>query len=134
MSGPLIDRLDILVDLERPAHEQLRSAGRHTSAQAREAVMRARARQAARAGQQGMTNARTDFALLRDDCVLDRRGERALAQAHQSGLLSARAHHRIIRVARTIADLDESRRLRSEHVIKALSLRRELATARGQVA
>jgi magnesium chelatase family protein len=134
MSGPLIDRLDILVDLVRPSHDDLRAAGRLTSARGREAVRRARARQAVRAGRPAATNARMDFALLRRDAALDRRGERVLAQAHQSGLLSARAHHRIVRVARTIADIDDSRRVHAEHVIKALALRRELAAARGQVA
>jgi magnesium chelatase family protein len=112
----------------------LRSPGRLTSAAARDAVLAARERQSARGGREAATNARLEVALLRQYARLDERGERVLEDAHRRGALSARGHDRVLRVARTIADLAGSERVRPEHLLKSLSLRHEVGAAPERVA
>jgi magnesium chelatase family protein len=128
LSGPLLDRMDMLVHLRRdgvgaPGAAPLTSSGRE-----RERVLSARERQAARLAHEGLVlNAEMDARLLRRHARLDERGERMLERAHAQGLLSARGQHRVLRVARTIADLDGSARVRSRDMGAALALRPEVA-------
>ena len=84
-------------------------------------VVAARERQLARAG---TPNARLDQARTRQDCRLEPADETLLERAMDSLQLSARALHRILRVARTIADLDGSAAIRTQHLSEALGYRR----------
>ena len=127
LSGPLLDRIDLHVDLHRECAHEPGQRALTSSAQARERVMLARARQSARLCGEGIvaTNAHMDLRMLRAHARLDAKGDQMLARAREGGLLSARGAHRLLRVARTIADLDGSERVRARDVGGALALRLE---------
>ena len=95
-----------------------------TSADVRERVMKARERQAVRYENTGVgTNAHLTPALLAEHCALDRAGARLLDTAVTRLSLSARGYHRVLKVARTIADLAESKGIEAEHLAEALQFR-----------
>ncbi len=79
--------------------------------------------QAERFGEGTMLNGRMGSRLLREHCVLDDQGRALLRKAMETLNLSARAHDRILRVARTIADLDGSKDLQPPHVVEAIGYR-----------
>jgi magnesium chelatase family protein len=122
ISGPLLDRIDIQVSVQRLAPEALRpdTQPAEASAAVLERVCAARQRQRARAN---LCNARLQGDLLEEVCALPPAGWSLLEKAMDSFAMSARAHQRVRRVARTIADLAESERIALEHVGEALSLR-----------
>jgi magnesium chelatase family protein len=126
LSGPLLDRVDLLVSMERAAVAQLAGEPVTSSVRARERVIEARERQAKRLREEGvLVNAQMDARMLRRHVRLDEHGEQMLARWRERGLLSARGQHRSLRVARTIADLRRSERVEAEHLARALSLRPE---------
>src|SRR4051794_14002004 len=126
LSGPLLDRIDLAVPVHRPSADALGGAGAQDSATLRASVVEARERQAARLDGTGMVcNAEMDAALLREHARLDEDGEMLLGETYERDGLSARGHERILKVARTIADLAGSDRVRAEHVNHAISLRAE---------
>jgi magnesium chelatase family protein len=126
LSGPLLDRMDLLIAVRRPAADKLAKPSDGTSAAVRERVAAARERQAARLAADGVTcNAHMDAGLVRRLVKLDGAGERYLRTAYDRGYLSARGYQRILRVARTAADLDASEQVHADHVLRALSLRVE---------
>jgi magnesium chelatase family protein len=130
LSGPLLDRLDLLVHVTRPELEPAGRPAGTTSAQARDRIAGARERQARRLGGTGAEcNARMSPALVRDRVGLTAQAADTLADAYRRGELSARGHTRLLRVARTIADLDGSDDVLRPHMLKALSLRQDIATA-----
>jgi magnesium chelatase family protein len=131
LSGPLIDRIDLLLALERQTPWELSETSLTSSKSARERVIEARERQAMRLADDGITvNAHIGAALLGRHARLDAKGEAMLRRAAERGLLSARGQHRVLRVARTIADLNASARVRLRDLGAALALRPE-ATFRG---
>ncbi len=112
--------------MPRPSPEDLRDSLGTPSRVARAAVIAARERQAHRLAGTGLrTNAELPPGLVREVARADASAMAALHQAYKRGSLSARGHERILRVARTIADLDASARVRAVDVKEALSLRRE---------
>ncbi len=120
ISGPLLDRIDIHVEVPAVPYKELRSNGAtESSADMRARVERARAIQHAR----GFVNARMPSRLIRKQCALDDAGERTLEMAVRKMGLSARAHDRILKVARTIADLDESPNVSAKHLAEAVQYR-----------
>lgn len=122
LSGPLLDRIDLKLDVPRLPHTDLREAnGGEASALVRQRVVAARARQLARAGRPNAWLANRE---LERDCVLQPRDQALLDRAVDRLGLSARAYHRILRVARTIADLADSDRIESPHVSEAVQYRR----------
>jgi magnesium chelatase family protein len=124
LSGPLLDRIDLLVGMERVRGDQFAGAPQAGSARIREEVLEARARQALRLRDEGiLVNAHMDPSMLRRHIRLDGAGERMLAQTHARGMLSVRGRHRVLRVARTIADLAGHERIQSGDLARALSLR-----------
>jgi magnesium chelatase family protein len=127
LSGPLLDRMDLLVHLRRDGTRELAAAPLTSSREAATRVALARERQLARLGADGLTvNAEMDARLLREHAALDEKGERMLRDAGARGLLSARGQHRALRVARTIADLNASERIRASDLGAALALRPEV--------
>jgi magnesium chelatase family protein len=124
ISGPLRDRIDIQIEVPAVPREQLLQGltqrGEPSSA-VRERVARAWRRQRDR---QGQANARLPQAALREHCRLDAAGEQLLTTAIDRLGLSARAFHRILRVARTIADLAGSERIDTAHLTEAIGYRR----------
>jgi magnesium chelatase family protein len=124
LSGPLLDRMDLLVTVERPAEQDLRAPPHTDSDTARARVADARARQRARlAGTDAGCNGEMDGRTLRRHARLDDPAADVLGQAYAAGALSARGRYRVLRVARTIADLDGHERVTRADVLTALSLR-----------
>ncbi len=124
LSGPLIDRIDVQVQLENEGVAGLQLAPWTSSRQARERVMRARERQQRRLHEEGVrTNGEMDARMLVKHVRVGERAQEMLHSARASGMLSARGEHRTLRVARTIADLNGSERIRARDVGVALSLR-----------
>jgi magnesium chelatase family protein len=135
LSGPLLDRIDLVAHLTRPTRGELSGAPATDSARARELVVDARERQAARLrGEAVSVNAHLDARMLRRHLALSDDGERLLCGLQDRQLLSARGLHRLLRVARTAADLDGSRRTCERHVATALALRAEASFARRRAA
>lgn len=125
LSGPLLDRLDLLVAVSRPSELELRAAPATSSSAAAARVADARERQRRRLEGSGVsTNAAMNVVQVRRHVVLDEGGVRALARAYAGGALSARGRHRVLRVARTVADLAGHERVSREDVLTALALRR----------
>ncbi len=120
VSGPLLDRIDLGVRLERPAVQELRSERPEPSAAVRERVERARTRQRTRGGE---SNGRLAPAELQRVAALDGGAEALLARAAERLRLSPRAVDRSLRVARTIADLEGCEDVTAEHLGEALGLR-----------
>jgi len=126
VSGPLIDRLDLAIEVPAVAAEALALSGGvqgdgETSATVSARVATAHRRQVER---QGKANARLAAAEVAQHCRPEAAAERLLAQAMARLSLSARAYHRILKVARTIADLAGSDALVAEHVAEAIQFRR----------
>lgn len=126
ISGPLVDRIDIHIDVPAISFSKLRSkSSQLDSAAMREDVVRARDVQRKRFGNdKPMTNARMSHKQVRQFCELDQACEMLLKQAMTEFGLSARAHDKICKVARTIADLSNSENIRPEHIGEAISYRR----------
>jgi magnesium chelatase family protein len=123
LNGPLLDRLDLLISLHSGAPA---GAPTTSSAEAREVVLRARERQAARLRCEGVrVNAELDARMLAAHVRLGARADGVLAGARRQGLISPRGEHRTLKVARTIADLAGRERVRAEDVSAALALRCE---------
>ncbi len=125
ISGPLVDRLDLHVDVPAVPQPLLGRAGSGpTSSDVRARVARAREAQAARAGRrEPKLNARLRGAALRRFCAPDEGGRLLLAQAGERLGLSARAHDKVLRIARTIADLEGADFVRAVHVGEAIQYR-----------
>ncbi|HLH65447.1 MAG TPA: YifB family Mg chelatase-like AAA ATPase [Solirubrobacteraceae bacterium] len=124
LSGPLLDRIDLLVDVRRPSAQELRAPPQTSSARARELVEEARERQRRRLrGTAAGRNGELDAGLVRRTVRLDADAEEQLSRAYACGLLSPRGRHRTLRVARTIADLAGRERVSRDDVMLALSLR-----------
>ncbi len=125
ISGPLLDRIDIHLEVPRlTPDELLRKEPGEASAAIRARVMAARARQMERfAGQGFFCNAQMGSRALREFCVLDAEAEGLLRAAIDQFSLSARAHDRILKLARTIADLDGSEGIGVPHLAEAVQYR-----------
>lgn len=125
LSGPLADRLDIHVDVPPiPVRELSGEGQQESSAQIRERVGAARARQTARYRRDGIfTNAQLKPRHLKKYCALDETGQDLLERAMAKLGLSARGYGRILRVARTIADLADAETIRPGHVAEAIQYR-----------
>jgi magnesium chelatase family protein len=127
ISGPLLDRIDIHVDVPAVRFKELSNEGARaveSSGEIRTRVSAARERQLARLEGQGIfANAQMTPRHLRRFCMLDAEGERLLESAMTRIGLSARAYDRILKVSRTIADLDASTEIRPAHVAEAVGYR-----------
>jgi len=128
LSGPILDRIDLFAEVPRVDYEKLSGlALPEPSERVAERVARARERQAVRfAGQGLLVNAGMSPRLVRDHCqaVLAPEGAALLKTAMRQLSLSARAFHRVLKVARTVADLAGSDGLRAEQVAEAIQYRR----------
>ena len=125
LGGPLLDRLDIHMNVARVAFDELHErTEEESSASIRERVKAARAVQHQRYRDLGIsTNAGLDRRYLDVFCPLDKESAAVLEKIFQRLHLSARAHDRIIKVARTIADLSGTEQIKSEHILEAVRYR-----------
>jgi magnesium chelatase family protein len=120
VSGPLLDRIDLHIEVPAVAYKELRSQASGTpSAEIRARVESARQIQRDR----GYYNSQIPASALRTVSALDDTGERTLEMAMRRMNLSARAHDRLLRVARTIADLDHAPNVAAKHIAEAVQFR-----------
>ena len=125
ISGPMLDRMDLHVEVPSVEFEAMRRREKpESSAQVKARVNAARARQAERfAGTGAACNAHMTAAMVGEFCRLDGAGERILKAAFDRMGLTARSHDRILRVARTIADLEGEESISAAHLAEAIQYR-----------
>lgn len=128
LSGPLLDRIDMVIEVARPSYEEFcGQAVNETSAVIRERVIQAREFQAWRMKQKGLCetllNSELTHSQLLATCELTGMAESMLAQVFQRLQVSIRSYDKILRVARTIADLKQSLTVEADYVAEALSYR-----------
>jgi len=123
VSGPLLDRIDIQIEVIRPKNSILSAPKDNIegSATVRQRVIESRNRQTKRAGK---CNAMMNNGDLEKHCHINKETLQLLEHAAEKLYLSPRACHRILKVSRTIADLDGESSINSEHVAEAISFRR----------
>jgi magnesium chelatase family protein len=126
LSGALADRIDLCVSVEQPGAETMGGPRGEPSRTVRARVEEARRRQSARLGP-GRVNALMGPRESRRHCGLDAEASSMLASGHARLGLSGRGYERVLRIARTIADLNASERVLAPHVGEALTLRRRAA-------
>ena len=125
ISGPLLDRIDLHIEVPRLSTQELmaRSVG-ESSATVRERVCRARAKPVQRLAADGLTcNAQLRAKQLHQHCHMDDAAQNLLKTATNQFNLSARTYDRILKVSRTIADLDDSEDIQMFHVAEAINYR-----------
>jgi magnesium chelatase family protein len=129
LSGPLLDRMDLLVSVGRPREDELRAPPLIDSARARAIVADARERQRVRLTDSAAAcNGEMDGRDVARHVRLENDAGRALERAYLIGALSARGRHRVLRVARTIADINRHEKVSKADLMTALSLRQRTAS------
>ncbi len=126
ISGPLLDRIDLHIEVQKVSYEELSSKAKgESSAEIRKRVMEASLIQKQRfmGVKDVFCNAQMSTKQARKLCGLDDAGSALLKKAIQSLSLSARAYDRILKVGRTIADLDSSEQIKSNHIAEAIQYR-----------
>jgi magnesium chelatase family protein len=124
VSGPLLDRIDMHLEVPRVSHEVLRKGspdGEESSEQIRTRVVAARNLAVARSGK---ANSALTAKEVKQLCVLSEQSHQILEQAMDKFGLSHRAYHRILKLARTIADLAQSKNIETAHLSEAISYRK----------
>lgn len=125
LSGPIVDRIDMWVEVAQVDHEKLgddRRDGKESSTIKKEVEV-ARAIQLDRFGSSGVFNSDMAVNELKEHAALSDTPKKALTAAAKYHNLSARAYHRIIKLARTIADLEQCGNIKKEHIMEALQYR-----------
>ena len=125
ISGPLLDRIDIQVEVKRPKIESISSKVKvETSSEIRARVNNARKIQLQRYKEYGIySNSELNVDMINKFCIIDNQGELLLKNAFQKLKLSVRAYQRILRVSRTIADLEGSYNIKTQHLAEAIQYR-----------
>lgn len=129
LSGPLLDRIDLVINVPRLTTEELinTSAVAESSAEIRKRVIQARRVQAKRYENEGiLTNSELDADLIKKYCKLDEASMQIMKLAAQKYQLSGRRYNRVLKLARTIADLAGEENITSAHLTQALQYRSEI--------
>lgn len=128
LSGPLLDRIDLHIRVSRVAYSDLHTTRRAESSEAiRRRVVAARTIQHGRLQRHGLfCNAQMNHSMIKKYCRLEKEAEGLLEAAFHRINLSARSHDRIIKVARTIADLSQSQNITAAHIAEAIQLRADV--------
>lgn len=126
--GPLMDRIDMFVEVPALKYERLTETNpENYTSKIRERVQRVRQICQTRFQREGiLTNSEMQIPLIKKYCQIDSRGQQLLKSFVNAGKLSARGYHRVLKVARTIADLDGSEKIGYPHLAEALSYRLSL--------
>lgn len=126
LSGPLMDRIDLHIEVDGVSFDELRASDKleETSASIKQRVNEARKIQRERFAGTGIKcNAKMNTKQVNKFCVIDNETQELLKEAFERLNLTARAHNRILKVARTIADLDKSENIQIQHVAEAIGYR-----------
>lgn len=125
ISGPMFDRIDLHIEVKPVEYEKLAFTNKsETSKEIRDRVNAARNIQLERYKEIGIfCNAELDSSLLEKFCKLDKKSREILKKAFERFGLSARAHDKILKIARTIADLDNSEEIQYKHIAEAIQYR-----------
>ena len=125
LSGPLLDRIDLQIEVDSIQYDEFRGKEKaETSASVKARINKVRAIQAERFKNEGIrTNSEMTSAHLEKYCALDKDGERLLEKAFERLNLSARGTTRILKVARTIADIEGVENIQAKHVAEAIQYR-----------
>ncbi len=125
ISGPLLDRIDLHIEVKPVEYEKIHSSNNaETSQQIKQRVDKARKIQMERYKEFGiLCNAELDSTLLDEFCKLDEKSQEIMEKAFLKFGLSARAHDKILKIARTIADLDDSENIQYKHIAEAIQYR-----------
>ena len=125
ISGPMLDRIDIQIEVAPVKYEKLENEEiQESSKKIQERVNKARKIQQDRYKENGIySNAQLTPKLLNKYCKIDKEAKKILQNAFERLGLSARAHGRILKVARTIADLDEKENINTNHIAEAIQYR-----------
>ncbi|MFZ4763225.1 MAG: YifB family Mg chelatase-like AAA ATPase [Alphaproteobacteria bacterium] len=133
ISGPILDRIDLQMDVERVAYADLAITGaKETSRDVAARVAKAREFQRARREQYNLpswaVNSTLEGAVLEEVAAPEAAGKKLLLEAGEKMRLSARGYHRVLKLARTLADMEEEQQIRAHHVAEALNYRRVRST------
>ncbi len=120
LSGPLMDRIDLFVEVPKVKYEKLIAPEKDSSAGLREGIKKARQIQEQRIKR---VNSEMSLPQIKQYCQINPKSQNLLRSFVDSGKLSARGYHRVLKVARTIADLDNSENILERHLNEALSYR-----------
>lgn len=126
LSGPLLDRIDLIINVPRLSTEELVNIKTEAepSSKIRERVIKARRIQTERYKEEGIfTNSELTAPMIKKYCKLDKESEEIMKQAAQVYQLSGRKYNRILKIARTIADLAGEKDIKKEHLTQALQYR-----------
>lgn len=124
ISGPFLDRIDLLLHVQRVEKENILNPSSSKSSLAlRRQVAKAKTMQSERYQEKGLTNAEMSLDKIEQYCKIDDDGKKIVGEAIDHFGLSARSYHTILKVARTIADLDQSLKISSEHLSEAIQYR-----------
>ena len=125
LSGPLMDRIDIFIEVPAVKYDKLASDNNQNQTQAiKQKIQKARDMQKERFdGTNILTNAEMNLPQIKQYCQHDTESQALLKKYVDSGKLSARGYHRVLKVARTIADLANSQDIKKEHIAEALMYR-----------
>ena len=129
LSGPLLDRIDLVINVPRLTTEELinTTTESESSSQIRERVINARKIQAKRYEKEGiLTNSELNADMIKKYCKLDESSTQIMKMAAQKYQLSGRRYNRVLKIARTIADLENSINVESKHLTQALQYRAEI--------
>lgn len=125
LSQPFLDRIDLCVEVQKVQYSDLADEGKEESSQEiRERIIRAREIQAERYKKEGiLTNAQLSMQRIKEFCLLEASEKEIMEKAYERLGLSARSFHKVLRVARTIADLEGREKIEGKHLREALSYR-----------
>jgi len=125
LSGPLLDRIDLHIEVPRLKYEEMaKESFGETSRTVRERVSKAREIQASRFKNEGiLTNREMSIRHIKKYCALDEMAEKMMKSAVSSMGFSTRTYHRLLKISRTIADLDNSENIKPQHLAEALQYR-----------